>query len=77
MKYQPLEILDKNINPQLKAKSLVPQFQNKILKGITFDSIILNEKSFYYLRKITFHTYFFMKLPLKSSHKIGIHLLQG
>ena len=26
MKYQPLEILDKNINPQLKAKSLVAQF---------------------------------------------------
>ena len=46
MKYQPLELLDKNINPQLTAKSLVPQFQNKILKGITFDSIILNEKEF-------------------------------
>jgi len=45
-KFEPYQILNKNINPRLQAKSLVPKFQNKIIKGITFESIIINDKEF-------------------------------
>ena len=45
-KFKPYNILDKNINPQLQAKTLIPKFQNKIIIQIPFETIIINNKEF-------------------------------
>jgi len=44
--FEPYQIDDKNINPRLQAKSIVPKFQNKMIKGILYESVIINNKEF-------------------------------
>ena len=43
--FKPYNILDKEINPQLQAKTLIPKFQNKIIKNIPFETISSSSSS--------------------------------